>query len=131
MKTLMQKVEFKASPHEVYEALMDQKKHAKFTGSPARISREEGGRFEVYEGGLLGENVTLVKDKKIVQKWRCVMEGWPEDHYSTLEFVLKKSKTGTTLQMAHKGVPDGCADDISEGWEDFYWKPMKKMFGGK
>jgi activator of HSP90 ATPase len=129
MKTIKQKVEFKASPHDVYETLMDQKKHAKFTACPAKISREEGGKFKVYDG-LVGENVKLVKDKKIVQKWRCVMEGWPKDHYSILEFALKKSRNGTTLQLTQKHVPDGCADDISEGWHDFYWKPMKKMLEG-
>lgn len=36
---------FKATPHEVYEALMDSRTHGRLTGGPARISRKVGGRF--------------------------------------------------------------------------------------
>ena len=34
-KTIEQTVEFSASPHEVYEALMDSEKHSAFTGAKA------------------------------------------------------------------------------------------------
>lgn len=42
-KTIKQTIFFKAEPHDVYEALMDSKKHSKFTGDKAVISRKEGG----------------------------------------------------------------------------------------
>jgi len=44
MKTniIKQKVRFKASPLQVYSALMDSKKHSGFTGEPAKISAKEG-----------------------------------------------------------------------------------------
>ena len=38
-KTIRQSVTFKASPHDVYETIMDSKKHAKFTGSIVKMSR--------------------------------------------------------------------------------------------
>ncbi len=44
-RTIEQTVTFKASPHEVYESLMDSAKHSKFTGAKASISREVGGAF--------------------------------------------------------------------------------------
>lgn len=59
MKTIRQSVTFKASPHDVYEALMDSKKHGRFTGSLARISRKEGGAIMAYDGYVSGENVGL------------------------------------------------------------------------
>ncbi len=127
MKTIKQTVIFKATPHDVYETLMDSKKHARFTGSSAEISRDVGGEFSVYDGGLLGTNVELIPDKKIVQKWRCVMENWPDDHYSTATFSLKNVKEGTELTLTQSSVPDACYEEISEGWNEYYWKPMKKM----
>src|SRR6266498_3601 len=47
-KTIRQSVTFNVVPHEVFEALMDSKKHAKFTGAPAKISRKIGGKFMAH-----------------------------------------------------------------------------------
>jgi len=61
-KTIEQSVTFNASPHDVYEALMDSEKHAQFTGSKASISREVGGPFTAYDGALSGTILELVPD---------------------------------------------------------------------
>jgi activator of HSP90 ATPase len=124
-KTIRQSITFKASPHEVYDALMDSRKHAKFTGAQARISRKVGGKFTAYDGYIEGVNLNLVPDKKIVQSWRG--SDWPEDHYSMATFSLKKFKNGTYLTFTQSGVPDQYYHDISQGWRDYYWKPMKEM----
>ncbi len=123
-RTIRQRVTFKASPHDVYEALMDSKKHSQFTQSPAKISREVGGKFSVWDGGLEGTNLELVPDRKIVQSWRT--SEWPEGHYSRVTFSLKPASGGTELTLTHSGIPEDSADDIRQGWHDFYWNPMKE-----
>jgi hypothetical protein len=30
--------------------------------------------------------------------------------------------------MVHSGVPAELADDVAEGWKEFYWEPLKKYF---
>ena len=70
-RTIRQTVAFKATPHEVFEALMDSKKHSEFTGGKAKISRNVSGKFTAYDGYAEGTNLELVKDKKIVQTWRA------------------------------------------------------------
>ena len=127
MKSIKQIVNFKSGPIDVYNALMDSKKHSKFTGSKAVISKKIGGRFSAYEGGLHGKNLQLTEGKKIVQAWRCEMDEWPKNHYSTATFLLKKAKVGTKLIFTQVGVPDKCYKSIKQGWTDYYWKPMKKM----
>ncbi|MBE3119725.1 MAG: hypothetical protein IMZ50_13355 [Candidatus Atribacteria bacterium] len=42
-KVINQTVTFKVTPHDIYETLMDSKKHAAFTGGKASISRAVGG----------------------------------------------------------------------------------------
>ncbi len=126
-KTMRQKIEFKATPHEVFEALMDSKKHAAFTGGRAAISRVVGGKFSVFDGYAEGENLELVADKKIVQSWRANEGAWPEGHYSKVTFLFKKTAKGAALEFVHEGVPEAAAAAISRGWNDYYWKPMKKM----
>jgi activator of HSP90 ATPase len=71
-----------------------------------------------------------VPDEKIVQSWRAEMEGWPKGHYSTAAFSLKAAPDGTRLQFTQTGVPEECYGEISQGWRDYYWKPMKAMLKG-
>jgi len=122
LKNIKQVVMFEESPHDIYEMLMDEKKHAKFSGSPAKISRKVGGKFTAYDDYIEGENLKLVEDKKIVQKWRGT--DWPEGHYSEVEYSLEKVKDGTKLTFKQTGVPADQYDSILKGWIDFYWDPM-------
>lgn len=124
-KTIRQTITFKASPHEVYEALMDSRKHSEFTGAEANISRKVGGKFNAYDGYAEGTNLELVKDKKIAQKWRA--DDWPAGHYSTVTFVLEKVGDGTKLKFTQTGVPEDQYEPISQGWVEHYWDNMKKM----
>ncbi len=128
-KNLTESVIFKASPHDVYETLMDSKKHSEFTSDKAEISREVGGKFSAYGGWIEGENLELVPDKKIIQKWRG--DDWPKGVYSKVIFLLEESRDGTKLVFTHEGIPEEFFEDIKKGWEDFYWKPMKKVLKNK
>jgi len=128
-KTIRQSVTFKASPHEVYEALMDSRQHAKFTESKASISRKIGGKFTAYDGYIEGVNLELVPDEKIVQSWRG--SDWPEGYYSRATFSLQRAGNGARLTFIQTEVPEDQYDSISQGWRDYYWKPMKKMLEKK
>ena len=129
-KTIRQTVTFKASPHAVFETLIDSKKHSRFTGAKATISRKVSGKFSAYGSGLHGTNLELVKDKKIVQAWACKMNGWPNGHFSKAVFSLRLVNGGTKLFFTQTGVPAVCYSDIKQGWTEYYWKPMKDTFGG-
>ena len=124
-KTIRQSVTFRASPHDVYEALMDSRKHAQFTGGKASISRKVGGKFSAFDGYAEGTNLELVPDEKIVQSWRA--SDWPEGHYSRASFSLKEVEGGTRLTFTQTGVPEEQSEDVSQGWRDYYWEPMKEM----
>lgn len=127
MKTtsLRQSASFPASPHEMFELLMDAKKHAAFTGGEAAISRKVGGKFTTFDGWAEGKNLELVLDKKIVQTWRN--SDWPEGHYSTITFELRKTKDGTRLTFTQTDLPSQFAKAIAQGWKDYYWEPMREM----
>jgi activator of HSP90 ATPase len=124
-KSIKQTVSFKATPSEVFEALMDSKKHSKFTGGKASISRKVGGKFSAYDGYAYGKNLEIVENKKIVQTWQA--SDWPEEIVSTVEFSLEKTKTGTKLTFIQKNVPADQLESVKDGWIEYYWKPMKVM----
>ena len=123
-KIIKQTVTFKATPHDVYEALMDSKKHAAFTGGKAGISRLVGGKYSVYDNYITWKNIELVPDKKIVQDWRAV--DWPEGVFSRITFEFTAVSEGTRLDFTHADLPEGTEEEFTQGWIDNYWDPMKR-----
>ena len=128
--TITQSATIGSTPDKVYDALMDSKSHAAFTGSPAKMSSAVGGKFTAWEGYIFGKNLELVKGKKIVQEWSTTEwpEGYPPSH---LEISLTKSKGETVLKMVHSRVPAAQRADYAEGWKSYYWKPLKAYFEAK
>jgi activator of HSP90 ATPase len=119
-----QKVTFQASPERIYQALLDSELHTQFTGATAVIDASKNGRFKVWDGYAEGTITELVPNSKIVQRWRAA--DWPEDVWSTVTITLSERDNKTELIFTHEGVPDEFADDIAQGWHDFYWQPLKK-----
>ena len=123
-KTLRQTVTIAASPKRVFAALIDEKKHATFTGNPAKISRKAGGAFSCYGGYLEGFNLELVASKRIVQAWRS--KNWPAGTYSIVTFALSRMAGGRTrLSFTQLGVPASDVKEKTAGWHKAYWKPLK------
>ena len=122
-------VEFDATARTVYDAYLDSRRHARFTGQAAQMSRREGGRFTAGDGYISGYNLDLVPGRRIVQAWRA--SEWPEGAYSVLSLVLRPKGKRTQLIVDHVGIPDAFRDGVDKGWYEFYWEPMKKYFGMK
>jgi activator of HSP90 ATPase len=124
--TIRQTVTFNASPEDVYEMIMDSKKHESLSGEKAIISREVGGAFKAWGEHISGFNLVLHPGRKIVQAWRA-RDWWP-DHYSIATFDLRKVNGGTELHFTQIGVPPHRFDGHSRGWIEAYWQPMQELF---
>jgi activator of HSP90 ATPase len=122
--TIHQEIDFTASPQRIYEALLDAKQFTAFSGMPAEINREVGGAFSLFSSHIVGRNVELTPNKRIVQAWRTA--DWPEGVYSIARFELKAQGSGTHLVFDHIGFPEGLRDHLAEGWEGHYWERLKK-----
>jgi len=126
-ETLRQKVTLRAKPIEVYEAFVDAKKHSAFTGSKAMGEGKVGSKFTAWDGYIFGKFLELEEGKRIVQEW--VTSDWPEGYPpSYLELTLRETKGGTEVSMVHSDVPAEQAEDLREGWNDYYWKPLRDYF---
>jgi activator of HSP90 ATPase len=124
VKNLRQRITINAPPRDVYQALVDSKVHATFTGDTARFDPRVGGKFQHYGGSLHGIVIDLQKDRRIVLAWRTT--DWPEGHYSIAQFVLEKVAGGTRLTFDQYGIPSSDFEDISAGWKSYYWTPLKE-----
>jgi activator of HSP90 ATPase len=126
MKTIRQTATIRgATPHDIYETIMDSRKHTELSGSRTTVSRRVGGAFKVGRD-LQGHNLRLVKDRKIVQSWRA--NDWPKGHYSRATFSFARAKDGTRITFYQSAVPDRHYRSISAGWREYYWLPLKHRF---
>lgn len=114
------------SPHQVYETLLDSTQHAAFTGGEALISRRTGGAFTTFDGWATGKNIKLKADQLIVQTWRT--EDWPADAISICTYQLAAVPNGTKLVFHQVDVPAAFMKTIAQGWREYYWRPMQKLF---
>jgi activator of HSP90 ATPase len=122
--TLHQELDFEAPPQRLYKVLLDSKQFAALSGAPAEINSEDGSAFSLFGGRIVGRNVELVKNQRIVQAWRP--KSWPKGVYSIVKFELKPRGQGTHLVFDHVGFPEGEHDHLAEGWENHYWKSLRK-----
>jgi activator of HSP90 ATPase len=118
-------IDFKATPQRIYEALLDAKQFAAFSGLSAEIDPKVGGAFSMFQGQIGGRNVELVPNQRIVQAWRP--GHWDPGVYSIVKFELKPAASGTTLILDHTGFPAGNFDSLSSGWHLHYFEPLKKF----
>jgi activator of HSP90 ATPase len=125
--SLHQEIELKASPQRIYEMLLDSKQFAAFTGMPATIDPAAGGAFSMFGGMIVGRNVELIANQRIVQAWRPTH--WDPGVYSVVKFELKPQGSGTMLILDHTGFPEGDYDSLFKGWGLRYWDPLKKYLG--
>jgi activator of HSP90 ATPase len=128
--TIKQTVIIPTDPKQVYEAFMDAKIHSEFTGSKATCNPIVGGRFTAWDGYIFGKNLELEEGKKIVQEWKTTewLKGYAPSRFE-LSFI--RVKEGTKVVMVHSNVPDEQANELADGWNEFYWAPLKKYFSRK
>ena len=89
-----QEVTFKASPQQVYEALVDAAQHSAFTGAKAEISSELGGTFSCHEGQVVGRHIELEPNKRIVQAWRIA--AWDDG------YAKERGDTTCTINLSNE-----------------------------
>ncbi len=125
-KSIKQTVSFNAKPDDVYELIMDSKKHSAFTGGKAKMSRKLNGKFTIYDGYIHGYNIELARGERIIQAWHFAEDFWPEGHFSICTFQFAKNGKGTKLTFTQTEVPLEKVKTISNGWKQYYWGPMKE-----
>jgi activator of HSP90 ATPase len=120
-----QSVSFNATPAKLYELFMDSAKHSAATGMPAKVSRKVGGKWSAFGGMILGKNLVLIPNRRIVQAWRS--SEWKKADPDSLLVVgfEKAAGSDTTVHLVHVGVPSYDHQGVTQGWVKFYWDPWK------
>jgi len=123
MKNLKKNYALKATPEDVYTALTNPLTIEIWTGSSAIMSTEAGSEFSLWDGEITGKNLEFEPNRKIVQQW--YFEGEEEDSIVTM--LLHKEGAYTRVEMLHINIPDEAFENILEGWDNYYFKPLKEL----
>ncbi len=117
-----------AKVSEIYKAWLSSKGHAAMTGNPAKVDGKVGGKFTAWDGYIFGSTLELTPNQRIVQAWRT--SEFPDDAPdSRVEILLEKVGAGTKMTLIHSEMPEDQVESYRQGWEDFYFKPMREYFG--
>lgn len=113
---------------EIYQSWLSSEGHTAMTGSPAQVEGRVGGTFSAWDGYISGSTLDLIPNRRIVQAWRTTEfpHNAPDSH---LEILLDEVDGGTRITFIHSNMPPDQVDSYRQGWEDFYFKPMRKYFG--
>jgi activator of HSP90 ATPase len=117
-----------ASVEEIFNAWLTSDGHSVMTGSAAQVDGKVGGVFTAWDGYIFGETLEIESPHRLVQAWRTseFPEGAPD---SRVEILFEDVKDGTKLTLVHSAMPEDQVESYRQGWEDFYFKPMKEYFG--
>ncbi len=116
-----------ASAEEIYNAWLSSAGHSQMTGSRAEVQGGSGGAFTAWDGYIWGRTLELEANRRIVQAWRTseFPEGSPD---SRVEILLEEDLNGTKITLTHTNIPDGQGENYKQGWDDFYFTPMRAYF---
>lgn len=115
------------SADRIYDAWLSSKEHAAMTGGGASVEPRVGGKMTAWDGYIEGELLVLEPSKRIVQSWRT--SEFPDGSgHSHLEVLLDPEGEGTRVTLVHTEIPEGQGARYDQGWEEFYFKPMRKHF---
>ena len=120
---------FPVKPEILYKAWLSSRKHSAFTGSKALIRAAEGTQFSAWDSYISGTNLELQPYSRIVQSWRTT-DFKDSDPDSTLEITILPARSGSKLSLLHYGFPPDQQKAYEEGWELYYFEPMRAYFAG-
>ena len=116
-----------ATPAEIYQAWLSSEGHTAMTGSSASVDGNVGGEFSAWEGYIFGKTLELIPNQHIVQFWRT--SEFPDDAPDSYLVVdLEEMTEGTKITLIHSNMPEDQVDSYRQGWEEFYFKPMREYF---
>ncbi|KAJ8646911.1 hypothetical protein MRB53_008659 [Persea americana] len=134
-KTISMSEKFNCRAKDIYEILMDENRWKGFTQSNAKISREVGGEFSLFDGSISGVNKELQEGKLIVQKWR--FGSWADGMYSTVKMTFDEPEPGVTIiRLTQTEVPEEdrygnstVVENTERGWKDLIFHKIRAVFG--
>lgn len=113
-----------AKPEEIYLALTKPATIQLWTGEPAEMSTEPGSEFSLWDGSIVGRNITFEESKLIKQEWYFGDQEPP----SIVTIKLHPHKQGCSVELLHTNIPDDEYDNFVSGWDESYFGMLEEFY---
>jgi len=123
MKDYKTYFEIKAEPEDVFTALTNPFTIELWSGETAKMSENPGEEFSLWGGDIVGKNIEVVKNEKLIQQWYFGEEGAE----SIVSIKLWPKKNSTSVELLHTNIPNEAYENMVEGWNDAYFGAIKAL----
>ena len=128
MKNIKKHYHIKASAEDIFTALTNPLTIEIWSGATAVMEPVAGTEFSLWDGDITGINIEFEVGKKIVQEWYFENEeGIQSEDKSLVTIKLHNEGSSTDVELLHINIPDEAFDNIVEGWDKYYFKPLKEL----
>jgi activator of HSP90 ATPase len=128
MKNIKKHYHIKATPEDIFTALTNPLTIEIWSGASAVMEPVAGTEFSLWDGDITGINIEIETGKKIVQEWYFEdEEGLSPEDKSIVTIKLHNEGNSTDVELLHINIPDEAFDNIVDGWDRYYFKPLKEL----
>jgi activator of HSP90 ATPase len=124
MKEIRKYYRIKGTPEELYAALVNPFAISLWTGAEAVMKEEVGSKFSLFDGDIEGVNISFDRNHQIVQEWFF----GDQEEKSIVTITLRPDRHFTKIELHHSNIPDEAYDDMSNGWDAYYFGGLKDFF---
>ncbi|OYT14834.1 MAG: ATPase [Bacteroidetes bacterium 4572_77] len=125
MKNYKTYIQIKAEVQDVFTALTNPFTIELWSGETAIMSKEINSEFSLWGGDIVGKNLEIVENEKLVQQWYFGEEDETSPSIVSLKLWVKGAQC--SVELLHTNIPDEAYDNIVEGWNEAYLGAVKKM----
>jgi len=128
MKNIKKHYQIKATAEDIFTALTNPLTIEIWSGASAVMEPVAGAEFSLWDGDITGINIEIETGKKIVQEWYFEdEEGLSPEDKSIVTIKLHNEGNSTDVELLHINIPDEAFDNIVDGWDRYYFKPLKEL----
>jgi len=125
MKNYRAYFQIKAEPEDIYTALTNPFTIELWSGETAIMTKEAGAEFSLWDGDIIGKNIELIENEKLVQEWYFDEDEDRDASIVTIKIWEKNSSC--SVELMHTNIPDEAYDNIVDGWNEAYLGAIKNL----
>ena len=123
MKDYHYQVRIRESAEIIFSAMTNPVTLELWSGFPAVMETVENSEFTIWGGDITGKMLKTDRGKMIVQEWNF----GPAVKPSIVTLKLDEENGRTLVDLTHTNIPEEAYDNITTGWREYYFKPLKKF----
>ena len=124
MKDLKKYYLLPATAAELYTALTNPATIQLWSGAAAIMSTEPGSEFSLWNGDIVGKNLSFVTNQMIMQQWYFD----DQEAASVVTIKLHPHKAGVSVELRHTNIPDAVYEEMLHGWEEMYFGSLAEFY---